>query len=368
MRKLFLVSRSTGAIAIAALIVACEDPVTRLPARPSPLALAGIEISGPDRVAPGAATQFTALIRLADGTKKAASADTRVQWTTSDGQLLRVDASGLVTAQQRMGDATLSASVARGGGASGTFQSAKEVTVLPDGTFRVVGTVRDAELPTLTVFGARVEVTPGPLTTTTGFDGRYTLYGVPADAELRITRDGYEPSVQHLQLTANATRDFQLTPTNGPRPTPSGPFTLAVDITGTCTGLPPDLQHRRYEAVITLNGTTLEVKLTEPRFKLSGGQGNRFFGRLDATGATFFLSSYFSYYYYYYSDLAEQLPDGTVLEIWGQVTMRATTAGMSGQLSPYGGINHWDSGFPTNARYLGGCATQSAIVLTLTPR
>jgi Carboxypeptidase regulatory-like domain len=367
MRKLSLVAGSIGAMAMAAVIGACsEDPVSRLPNRPTPLAFAGIEISGPDRIPPGQSAQFTAIIRLSDGTKKAASAATNVQWTTSDGQLLRVDGSGLVTTQQQLGDATLRAR-------TGVFQSAKEVTILPDGTFRIVGLVRDAELPAIPIFGARIEVTPGQLATVTSFDGRYTLYGVPAEAEVRVTRDGYQPSVQNLRLTANATQDFELVP-SGPRTPWSGSFTLAVDVTGTCSSLAPDLQHRRYEVTITQTGSDLEVTLTEPRFRLNSlSRGNKFSGRADASGATFTLLAYDYYYYYYYGpygypNVAEKLPNGTVLEIEGKVSMSGTAASRSGQLLPYGGIFNWDSGFPTNPRWLGGCSNQSVIVLTLTPR
>jgi hypothetical protein len=359
MRKLSIVGGSIGAMALAAFIGACsEEPVSRLPARPSPLALTGIEISGPDRLPPGKAAQFTAILRLSDGTKKAASADTHVQWTTSNGQLLRVDTSGVVTAQQQLGDAVLRAG-------SGALQSTKEVSILPDGTFRVVGMVRDSELPTLPVFGARIEVTPGGLTTLSNFDGRYTLYGVPAEAEVKITRDGYHPIVQNLQLTGNLTQDFALVP-SGPKSPLVGTYTLAVDVTGTCSAIPSDLQHRRYDATVTQNGTNLEVTLTEPRFKLnSSKQGNRFSGRLDATGATFFLSD-LGYYYYYYPSVAEQLPNGTVLVIAGQVAMKGTAGGMSGQMA-FGSVVNWDSGFPYG-RYLGGCFNPSTITLSLIPR
>jgi len=368
MRKHSIVAGSIGAMAMAT-VIGCEDPVSRVPSRPSPLAFAGLEISGPDRVAPGQSAQFTAIIRLADGTRKAASADTNVQWTTSDGQLLRVNGSGLATAQQQFGDVTVRASVS-GAGTPGVLQSAREVTVLPDGTFRVVGTVRDATVTTLPIYGARLEVTPGQLATTSNFEGRYALFGVPAEAEVRISRDGYHSSVQTLRVTANATRDFELE-ASGPRSPVPGPHTLTVDVTGTCSGLPTDLQHRRYEAMLTQQGTSfvsLTVTLTEPRFKITFGTGNSFWGRPDATGAVFTL---WDFSYYYYPDVVEQLPDGSVLEISGTVTMRGTAAGMSGKLTSYGGLSRYSSGFPTGPfpyTRLGGCSTSSDIVLTLTPR
>jgi len=374
MRKHPIVFAAIGALAAAGLVVACDDhPVSRLPNRPSPVAFAGIEISGPDRVAPGQSAQFTAIIRLSDGTRKTASADTNVTWTTSDGQLLRVNGSGVATAQQLLGDATVRASVPRGSG--GVLQSAKEITILPDGTFRVVGMIRDKDFPTLPIFGARIDVTPGQVATFSGFDGRYTLYGVPSEAEVRITRAGYASSVQSLRLTAHTTQDFELVAAGPRNDPPSGPYTLTVDVTGTCSSLPADLQHRRYDANVTRtgrDGMSLTVSLTEPRFRVDNfGQGNKFTGRVDAGGATFELYGYSSYYYYYYPSVAELLANGSVLEISGRVAMKGSALGLSGQLISWGGITNWDSGFPLRARSLGSCSvfssTSPIIMLTLVP-
>ena len=72
-------------------------------------------------------------------------------------------------------------------------------------------------------------------------------------------------------------------------------------------------------------------------------------------GATFTLPSYYYYYYgfYGYPSLVELLGDNTVLAVEGEATTTGTAAGMTGTLS--GDIINWDSRFPNNPRFLGGC-------------
>ena len=175
--------------------------------------------------------------------------------------------------------------------------------VLPDGTYRMVGVVTENVQPTTPIVGARVEVTGGtPLAAITDWDGRYRLYGVPGTADIRVTRDGYQPHVQRLQLTEHVTQNFQLA-LSGMRLDLAGPYTLAIDVT--C--VPPrhpcaaDLRHRSYAAFLTQSGSTLEVVLTESsRFRVnSAGRGDRFSGRVDAAGATFNLEDFFFQYYFY---------------------------------------------------------------------
>jgi hypothetical protein len=256
-------------------------------------------------------------------------------------------------------------------------RSTKEVVILPDGTFRVVGVVSDAGFPTVPLAGARVEATPGPPFTTTDLQGAYRLYGVTPDAQILVTRDGYQPSLHSLHLSANATQDFQLA-LSGPRLQLSGPFTLAIDVTGTCSGTPvlsADLQHRRYDAVITQNGPALDVALTESRFKVnSTGRGNHFSGLAGSGSATFTLDNY-GYYYYYgypssYPNVAERLSNGTFLVVAGTVVTTGSATGLFGQMSNGSSLTNWDSRFPAFSSFLGWCSsgTASALQFTLSPR
>ncbi len=56
--------------------------------------------------------------------------------------------------------------------------------------------------------------------------------------------------------------------------------------------LAAELRHRSYEASLTQTGSKIDVCLTEPRFVLDNGKGNRFTGRVKGSTVTFELESY----------------------------------------------------------------------------
>jgi len=371
MRTHSIVFASIGALSVAALVGACDNPGSRLPPRPSTPFVQGLDISGPDSVAPGQTAQFTATVRLSDGTRKTATAASGLLWTSTNPLVLRVNTSGVATAQERLSEATLTARMPNPGGGRGSFiQSFREVVVVPSGTFRVVGAVGD-EVPAVPLAGARVEVTSQSLVAMTDFAGRYRLYGVPPDAELRVTRDGYESVGQKLQLAAHATQNFTLQ-LSQPRLVLTGPYKLEID-GGGCAGLPADLRNRQYDAVLTQNGSSVEVALSGRTFRLNGsGRGNRFSGRADPAGATFKLEPYETYYYYYYygygsyPSVAEHLLDGTYLVIQGTFIGTGSATRLSGTLTG-GGLFHWSSRFPGFGVLMQSCTTPPA-TFTLTPR
>ena len=342
-----------GSVALAALLgftAACSESGSRLPAAPSAPGVPEVTISGPDRLAPGQTAQYTATIRLADGTLKLPSPETDITWHSSSPSVLMSE-DGFATAVD-VGETAVAAVL----GTTAAGRATKEVVVVPDGTYRLVGVVRDAEFPEVRVNGARVEVTPGGLTAVSGGDGRYRLYGVPAEAEVRITAPGYEPFVTRLQLDGHAAQDADLTLTS-PRVELSGAYTLTVDMVEECSELSPPLQHRRYDAVVTQSGSKLDVTLTSPEFTLGpGGRGNRFSGHVAGSGASFRLDSlsfYYDIFYEYltYPNVAERLADGAILVPDGTAVVEKSAAGLSGRLN--GGITAWRYGpFPVS---LGGC-------------
>ena len=369
MRRLWLlVFAPTAAVLAGLAVAACNDPVSRLPTLPSPPGISGLQISGPDSIAPGQTVQYNAVIRFADGTVKVSSPGTALQWVATP--LLQVKSAGLVTAGQLRGDAAIA--VTTGGGAA-RIVATRELVVVPDGTYRMVGIVSDAGDSASRVANARVTVSPGSLATTTDFEGRYRLYGVPANATIQVTKDGYLPFSESVQLSAHSTRDFSLDFT-GPRLSLNGPYTLVIDFTGRCSSGPlsPALQRRSYDAVLNQSGSTVEVTLTEPRFRLNTiGGGNKFSGRVEATGATFLLPYYDPYYYLYYAPsyypgIAERLNDGSFLIIQGSTVTTGSAAGLSGEMA--GSLANWDSRFPRgNSGPLTSCASSNAR-FTLTPR
>ena len=88
----------------------------------------------------------------------------------------------------------------------------------------------------------------------TGPDGRYRLYGVPAVAEMRVTKAGYEPVVQRLSLSDHQTQNFTLALTTA-RVNLAGTYTLTISAPAECLDkLPQEVWTRRYTATVTQSG------------------------------------------------------------------------------------------------------------------
>jgi hypothetical protein len=341
LRKNAFPSRGLAAAAFAGIVAACDNPQPRpsgvvgpSPPGPSPQPfVVRLEISGPDSIAPGQSAQFTATSHLSDGTSET---PTNVRWS-SYARLFRVDASGLATAGDRIGEDSVMAEV---GERNGLRRSFKEIAILPEGTFRVVGVVTEQAPPMTPVFGARVEVAGAMATAVTDYEGRYRLYPVPAAADIRVTRDGYQALVQGVRLHGHATQNFHLA-LSGMRLDLGGPYTLTIDTT-CATPLPADLRQRRYPAFLRQSGPTVDVVLTESeRFTVNGvGRGDRFSGRVDAAGATFDVGGgFYNYYGRYdpstYPNIVERLPDGSILTVDGTAVTRGSAAGLSGDLQGF---------------------------------
>jgi hypothetical protein len=356
-----------GMVALTAL--ACSEPASLVPTSPSAPSSTGLELTGPASIAPGQAVQLNAGIRLSDGTVKLSSPGTPLQWFSSNSGILRITSAGLATGVSN-GEARIT--VSQGAGIN-FRQASKEFVVTPAGTFRLIGTIFESDYPSVPVLGARVTVNPGGATYVTGFDGTYRLYGVPADAVITVTKSGYLPSTQPVQLTEHTVRNFGLV-INGTRVTIAGPYTLTIDMTGICSSGQPlnsALRRRTYDATVTQNGPDIAVRLTESRFRLNGtGRGNWFSGRAGTDGVLFVLDWFDAYYYYYglspYPSIAERLADSTVLVSQGTVSTTGSAAGLSGLLD--GAMIQWGAQFPNwNTNTVGYCYSPSA-QFTLTPR
>jgi hypothetical protein len=192
--------------------------------------------------------------------------------------------------------------------------------------------------------------------------GGYRLYGVPPDAEFSISRDGYVPVKTQHTIADHAALDFELQLVE-PRPQLAGTYTLTIAIDGPCGNsrpLPEALQQRTYTATIEQSGARLDVTLSGAQFAIDAhGHGNRFQGRVEPDGVNFTLSNGDIYYYYFYSyffkahpDIAERLPDQSVLVVRGTARTAITPAGMSGTL--HGGVVHYGAQFPS-AHYIASC-------------
>jgi hypothetical protein len=318
-----------------------------------------LEIVGPATIAPGHSAQYSALRVLLDGSRVPA---TGVAWSAGPSVLLRVNATGLVTAEpQFRSEGTVQAELT----GNRSIRASREILVLPDGTFRVVGTVMEADAANIPVQGARAEVaTDESFSTlaafaTSGPDGRYKLYGVPGDGYFRVRREGYVTRTDRIQIANHETRNVQLR-LESARPALAGDYRMTIEGPGSCPErepLPPDLRRRQYDAVITQNGPQLTVTLTGAPFLISGDQGNRFTGVVTGTSATFKMRRFSEAYYYPvgppHPDVVERLQDGTLLMVTGDATVSATSGGLSGSM--FGGLTQWrGTAFP-NVIFLGYC-------------
>jgi len=283
-----------------------------------------------------------------------------VQWVASPPSFLRVDANGVATGGPFSGGAAVTAEVKQ---PNGTLLSRSlGVTVVPQGTFVLSGVVTDAEIPTLPVRGARVDVLPGSLSVLTDTGGFFRIYGVPPNPQIRIAAAGYETLTESLQVSGDVRQDFRL-PLSGPRLNLTGAYTLTVEVTAGCGDNPPLPQHlrrRQYDAFITQTGLGLQVALTEPRFLVVNGAGNRFGGQVQSGASATFALDWTDEGY---PNVVERLGDGTFLVIWGTVSTTGSAGGLSG---PFGGsMAQYAAGFPGTLTLLGICSSPR---FTLAPR
>ena len=312
-----------------------------------------LELSGPATVAPGASAQYTARVRLRDGTRQDVTA--HVSWRSANPAVLGMSEGGLATGAGN-GEVVVTA-------VYNAINASTSVIVVPVGTYRLTGTITEGG-SNASVGGALVEAIRNGDTvvgTTTDGSGAYRLYGVPGNAQLRITRDGYLPSTTQLSLTGHVTRNVSLIRT-GSALDLTGRYTLTVNANGTCQsfgapGLPADMTRRTYTADITQSGLDVLVTLSGASFaQNSSGLGDHFRGTVNTTGATFRLNEYWNWYYYnIYPDVVERLPNGNMLVLDGTATTTASASGLSGTLN--GEVVQLASDL--NSQWIGYCSSRS---------
>ena len=332
MPKPALTTGLTTAVVLAWVLAACDKgptgPSTPLPPPGSPPGapgtLASIEITGPATVAPQATGQFRAIARYSDSTTR--DVTTEASWLSSDTSVLSISATGLAAGLER-GEATITASF------EGRISVKGGVMVLPEGTYRVTGLVRDAGLP---VMGARVEVISGAAQGLgVNANGDYRLYGVAGDVELRATKEGYRENTQRLRITGHQAVNFNLE-LSAPRDVVAGGYTLTIAAADECrSALPEEARLRTYTAVLTQTGAVLGGTLEGAEFfHDSFGALNRFSGAVQPNQVTFRFSAPFDYYFYL-PEVLERLttPTSTYLAIVGDVITTESSGRRSGALN-----------------------------------
>jgi hypothetical protein len=337
-------------------------------------------LEGPQDLAPGASARFTATLYGNDGSVQRSGPDNRsfppAVWATSDRSVLTVDSSGQATATAKWGLSNLAVTITTPSQRQKTVAAAREVIVQPAGTFRYTGFVQDAEIPDHGISGAVMTVRltddpAGPVVAslTTTDRGAFRFYGLPADGVMHITREGYRPFVERFHLEPNGIRHYHMVVSDGARWALDGTYTMTVEATRcpATRSLPLELRRRQYTAVITQSGPNLTFTLAEAAFHTSEGQGNRFTGVVSPSRLEVQMRGFYDSYYYTSApvvpDIAEVLPDGSVLVLTGSGTLTGNpdelTGTLGGQMSLYARPT-----FP-NVQFLSSCETPR---VTLTKR
>ena len=193
---------AAGVMLLALLAVGCSDnptapsPVTKATPSPTPGSVSAVAIAGPDTIAPGGQGQYQAIAKFADGSTKDVTAN--ATWTSAKAQVLEIDGSGLAKSGQR-GLTTLTASFM---GVSQTFA----VRVLEPGTFVLSGTISGEDRQPLA--GATVAVESGTgtgLSTTSGAQGEFDLFGVAGAVQLGVSAPEHQSRSINLSVTRDGT-------------------------------------------------------------------------------------------------------------------------------------------------------------------
>ena len=298
-------------------------PTPAPPSGPPPVTISRLELTGPTTVHVGEPAQFTVTAYSSDGSVRDLTGE--VSWLTHSG-ILPMSAPGLFTGGEK-GETALTA---RLGGHSAVMSS---IVVVPRGTYRLTGTIRDAGIAVaansvLVEDDALGHVSPSVI------NGVYKVYGVAGATRITVTKDGYETVSKQQTINSHQTVDFNLVLLR-PRDEVWGRYTLTFTAAPECTALPEDLRARSYTVNVSQDGPRLEVTLEGGRFFSSGGRThNRFGGILEAQVARFELQvTGFNYYHYFAYDLPdvfEELPGRVLFGIEGRSDAAVSGSSITG--------------------------------------
>jgi len=342
-RKIFVL-----ALATAVTVVACRGkspasptPTPPGPGGPAPVSITRIDLTGPNTVPLGQTVSFTAIAHQSDGTTRDVTRD--ASWNSANSGLLLLAAPGQFTGRAK-GQTSVSVSMGGRGASKG------DVIIVPEGTFRLVGTVRDSG----TVVEADVQIEDEAMgrTDVRTAAGRYVVYGVRGNTRLTVSKSGYQPAIRNEVITGHQTVDVDLALAR-PRTDLSGRYTLTVAAASECRTLPPEMGSRAYSAVVTQSGAAITVTLEGGQFvAIDGRTLNRFTGFVEAERAIFKLAPAIDEYYYFFFQAPDVMEfvasnsyyafDGIAIAALGAGTLSGDLSGMLVSLSgpPYKLINY----------------------------
>jgi hypothetical protein len=320
------------ALTAAATFAACRGKSPTSPTTPGPApagptgAVAGITLTGPGTVPLGQTVQFTAIAQQADGATRDVTRE--AAWSSFNSSVLGFVSPGQFTGRAK-GQTGVRVSF------SGRSATMADVVIVPEGTFRLIGTVRDAGAP----IEADVRIDDEALgrTEVRTAAGRYSVFGVRGNTRVTIEKSGYEPAVASLVIQSHQTIDVDLALARS-RTDLSGRYILTIATSPDCPGLPAALASRSYPATVTQSGAAVTVTLEGTQFVSSGGRTlNRFTGFVEAERVVFRLAPTLDYYYYFYflsPDVLELVGpnshyafDGTAVAALGGTALSGTLSG-----------------------------------------
>ena len=321
---------------LAVYVHACSDePAVRpnppLGPTPTPATIVRVEVTGPRTVAPGETIQLRVIGHLADGSTVDLSG--QASWRSQQDDIVSVDASGHATGRQS-GETVVSVSAA-------SRSASTQVLVVPAGTFRLSVIVNEGSALALDV---RVEVIRGVgtgLFDVIPVSGRYDLYGVSGETEIRISGSGYREEVRRIVVNDHTVVTVQVVPSRD-RVDVSGHYTLAIEGDAGCrAALPPGLASRRYDAIVTQTGPDVKVQLGGAEFGLFGLTRNTFAGRMDGRSENIvfnlggFSDTFYRYAYDPRPDVIENLGGSLYLYFAGGAVTSVSRTRLSGTFNGF---------------------------------
>jgi hypothetical protein len=208
---------------------------------PDPRQVISLELAAPESLPPGGTEQLRVTAVQFDGIRSDVTAE--ASWTSADASIIMVAPDGRASGGL-LGETDVRA-------AFSGMTAVRRVMVLPPGTFKLSGRVLDANVG---VPDARVEVTAGSATGlwTLTRNGNYALYGVAGTTEVTVTKQGYHPLLERLDVSRHLTANLPLA-LIAPPWDPSGTYTMTVTAAPECRdALPEDARARTYPASIAV--------------------------------------------------------------------------------------------------------------------